>query len=362
MAGKKLLVADDSLTIQKVIRLALSNEGYEIQAVSDGNDAVQQISLFRPDVVLIDVSLPGKSAFEVKRAINGDSDLEDVRFVLMSSAFEKVDEVQVNEVQFHGRLTKPFDPAHLREVLSQVLAQIHAKRTEKTMLNLTPPPIPQQEYGIPSRPTFEEPSFGLGTPAMNAPAPGFGGTASAFGATPAFGASVDDNAEQLAPDADIKQLTESTIRMSGLDDFEWSVQEPSLKPPSNMLNMGSSESDPEVNFPLSSKPLHAPSEVDASSAYHHAPEDFSLESHRHSHGPGHSSGPGHGHGPAIPPPIPAAHSPHASTAHSVSSDEVQRMVAQQVEEALSRMARQMLPEIAEKLIKAEIHKLLNEQH
>src|SRR5581483_5579941 len=110
MSGKKLLVADDSLTIQKVIRLALSNEGYEIQTVSDGNDAIQQISLFRPDVVLIDVALPGQTAFEVKRAINEHDDLGEVRFVLMSSAFEKVDEEQVRAVQFHGRLTKPFDP------------------------------------------------------------------------------------------------------------------------------------------------------------------------------------------------------------------------------------------------------------
>src|SRR6266550_2854928 len=102
MAGKKLLVADDSLTIQKVIRLALSNEGYEIQAVSDGTDAIQQISLFRPDLVLIDVSLPHQSAFEVKRAINQHQDLAEVRFVLMSSAFEKVDELQAEEVQFHG--------------------------------------------------------------------------------------------------------------------------------------------------------------------------------------------------------------------------------------------------------------------
>src|SRR3954467_12761408 len=122
MPGKKLLVADDSLTIQKVIRLALSNEGYEIQAVSDGNDALQQISLFRPDVVLIDVSLPGKTAFEVKREINQLDDLEEVRFVLMSSAFEKVDEVQATEVNFHGQLTKPFDPAHLRQILIEVLA------------------------------------------------------------------------------------------------------------------------------------------------------------------------------------------------------------------------------------------------
>src|SRR5271170_2763089 len=128
--AKKLLVADDSLTIQKVIRLALSGassgqgEGYEIQTVSDGNDAIQQISLFRPDAVLIDVSLPGKSAFEVKRAINVHEDLDRVRFVLMSSAFEKVDEDQAKEVLFHARLTKPFDPAHLREILTQVLSSV----------------------------------------------------------------------------------------------------------------------------------------------------------------------------------------------------------------------------------------------
>src|SRR3954466_7995555 len=140
MAGKKLLVADDSLTIQKVIRLALSNEGYEIQAVSDGNDAIQQISLFRPDAALVDVSLPGKTAFEVKRAINEHAALEEVRFILMSSAFEKVDEAQASEVRFHGRLTKPFDPAHLRQVLTDVLAQITAKRMEPTSLLQRPAP------------------------------------------------------------------------------------------------------------------------------------------------------------------------------------------------------------------------------
>ena len=134
MADKKLLVADDSLTIQKVIRLALSNEGYEIQTVSDGHDAAQQISLFRPNIVLIDISLPGKSAFEVKREINNFQDFEEIRFVLMSSAFEKVDEVQMKEVGFHGNLTKPFDPSHLRQILLDALSQITQRRAEKTSL------------------------------------------------------------------------------------------------------------------------------------------------------------------------------------------------------------------------------------
>lgn len=121
MAGKKILLADDSMTIQKVIRLALSNEGYEIQAVSDGNEALQQIALFRPDVVLLDISLPGKGAFEIKQAIDSQSMFGGgPKFVLMSSAFERVDEAKEREARFNGRLTKPFDPAHLRQLLTEL--------------------------------------------------------------------------------------------------------------------------------------------------------------------------------------------------------------------------------------------------
>src|SRR3954447_23026180 len=168
MPGKKLLVADDSLTIQKVIRLALSNEGYEIQAVSDGNDAVQQISLFRPDVVLIDVSLPGKTAFEVKRTINEHEDLEEVRFVLMSSAFEKVDEDQVESVRIHGRLTKPFDPAHLRQVLSETLAQVAARRMEKTSI-LQRPELKPENKNEPKLDVRPEPKISLTPPDASNP-------------------------------------------------------------------------------------------------------------------------------------------------------------------------------------------------
>src|ERR1700733_8592191 len=107
MLGKKLLVADDSLTIQKVIRLALSNEGYNIQTVSDGHDVIEQILLFRPDIILIDVSLPGRSALEIKRETNLNEEFKDIKFVLLSSAFEKMDEVPLEEANFHGRLSKP---------------------------------------------------------------------------------------------------------------------------------------------------------------------------------------------------------------------------------------------------------------
>ena len=136
MAGKKILVADDSLTIQKVIRLSLTHEGYDIQAVSDGNDALERIAVLRPEVVLIDVSLPGKSAFEVKREINSHEDLKGLEFVLMSGAYEKVDDAQVTELGFHTKLTKPIDPAELRKILNKILG----KTSSSCLLYTSPSP------------------------------------------------------------------------------------------------------------------------------------------------------------------------------------------------------------------------------
>ena len=176
MTTRKILVADDSLTIQKVIRLALSNEGYEIHAVSDGKEAIEQIALFRPDVVLIDISLPIKTAIEVKQDVGTDPDLKKTKFVLMSSAFEQVDETSIASAHFDGRLIKPFDPAHLRQVLSDVL----------------------------KRPTSMSQEVNLSDDLWSSPPP----------PPPAF-----------SKDEDIKQLTEDTLKMSGFEDQGWNINE-----------------------------------------------------------------------------------------------------------------------------------------
>ena len=333
MAGKKLLVADDSLTIQKVIRLALSNEGYEIQAVSDGNDAIQQVSLFRPDVVLIDVSLPGKSAFEVKRSINEMDDLQEVRFVLMSSAFEKVDEPQAAEVVFHGRLTKPFDPAHLRQILQDVLAQVTAQRMEKTSILQRPTPPPTSASGdapmmAPPPPASAQehlnpPSIEMDLPLTPAPPQGMAPPVDEF---PTLNESAAEPVEALwdpgtPTDTDIKSLTESTIRISGLDDFNWSVQEPTMKPPSGFADTGSS------NFKFSEQDAAAPLPPPPSME-----DSFDTPT-----------------APAIPAPS------------TLGSGDMEALVRREVQATLEKMARQMLPDVAERVIKQEIHRLLTEQ-
>ena len=119
-ASKKILVADDSLTIQKVIRLALSGDGYEIQTVSDGKEALEQASLFRPDICVIDVSLPQFDAYQIRELFMNKPDLKNIPVILMSSAFEKVDETRAKSLGFAGHLIKPFDPSHLRSTLLAV--------------------------------------------------------------------------------------------------------------------------------------------------------------------------------------------------------------------------------------------------
>lgn len=366
--GKKLLVADDSLTIQKVIRLALSNEGYDIQAVSNGADAVEQIGLFQPDVVLIDISLPSRSAFEVKRAVNELSHLAHTRFVLMSSAFEKVDETQVNEVGFHGRLTKPFDPAHLRQVLNGVLAEsgpsapIRAKApvAQAPTAPSHTPAIPREiliddDFGPPAISLESEPSYKPApgpndslsgdelweremevansgpppTPASKASVPmqGFLSTEPAVsisGMDDDFGSSAESGSGE-----DIRHLTESTIRLSGLDDFQWSVKEPPLRT--------SAPEGPPPSFPIDEAPV--PREMPRS-----APRLTPVQA---------SAAPSSMQSAPIQAP--------PQTPSSAGSADIEAIVRRQVEQQLEKMARDLLPQIAERVIKAEIHKLLTEQ-
>lgn len=127
MSGKKILVADDSLTIQKVIRLALSTDGYDIATVSDGDEAIEQASLVHPDVCIIDISLPKKDAYQIRENFLSRPDLKDIPIIMMSSTFEKLDEDKYQSLEFAGHLIKPFDPAHLRSTLLNVLKQSPSK-------------------------------------------------------------------------------------------------------------------------------------------------------------------------------------------------------------------------------------------
>ena len=109
----KLLLADDSVTIQRVIELTFAEEDVTVMAVSDGQQAIDLIQAAPPDIVLADVGMPERDGYEVAAFVKDDPDLAHIPVLLLTGAFEPIDEERAQAVRCDGVLAKPFEPQML---------------------------------------------------------------------------------------------------------------------------------------------------------------------------------------------------------------------------------------------------------
>ena len=119
---KTVLLADDSLTIQRVVTLTFANEDVTITSVSDGDQAVESLSRSRPDLVLADIAMPGRSGYQVVEYVRSQPELSSLPVLLLAGAFDRIDEVHVRTVGADGVLTKPFEPSALIGQVKHLLA------------------------------------------------------------------------------------------------------------------------------------------------------------------------------------------------------------------------------------------------
>ncbi len=147
----RVLLADESSTIKKVMQLALSDFGVEVKSVPVGLDVLQVTKTFKPDIVFADVLLTKRSGYEVCADLKNDAETSHIPVVLMWSGFMEIDEAKATECRADRRLEKPFDADHLRSIVSELV--------QKTKSN----PV-SSFLTFPEMPEFEE------TPAENAPA------------------------------------------------------------------------------------------------------------------------------------------------------------------------------------------------
>ena len=106
----KILVADDNSNIQKMVGLALKDQGIDVVAVGNGEAAVRKISDIKPDLVLADVFMPVRNGYEVCRYVKEDSTLSHIPVILLVGAFDPLDEQEAQRVGADGVLKKPFVP------------------------------------------------------------------------------------------------------------------------------------------------------------------------------------------------------------------------------------------------------------
>jgi CheY-like chemotaxis protein len=118
----KLLLADDSVTIQRVIELTFADEEITVVAVGDGEQAIARIESERPDIVLADVGMPTHDGYEVAEHVRRTPALAHIPVILLTGAFEPVDEARAHAAGCAAVLAKPFEPqmviAKVRELLA----------------------------------------------------------------------------------------------------------------------------------------------------------------------------------------------------------------------------------------------------
>lgn len=119
---RTLLLADDSLTIQRVIELTFADEDIRVIAVSDGQQAIERIEAEKPDIVLADIGMPNRDGYEVAGHVKASPHLRHIPVLLLTGAFEPVDDARASAVGCDGVLAKPFEPQVVINRVKDLLA------------------------------------------------------------------------------------------------------------------------------------------------------------------------------------------------------------------------------------------------
>ena len=118
----RILVVDDEPTITEFLDIGLNYEGYSVRVAADGPSAIETARTFRPDVVVLDVMLPGLDGLEVCRRLGMESD---VAILMLTAKGEIEDRISGLEIGVDDYVVKPFK---FREVLARIRAQLRRKR------------------------------------------------------------------------------------------------------------------------------------------------------------------------------------------------------------------------------------------
>lgn len=126
--GKHVVLVEDEMNIIEAIRFLLAREGWTVDTHGNGDDAADVIRRLNPDLVILDVMLPGKSGFDILEEIRGHSQTADLPVLMLTARGQSRDREMAEKAGVNRFMTKPFSNA---EVLTAVrdLLYVHSQKT-----------------------------------------------------------------------------------------------------------------------------------------------------------------------------------------------------------------------------------------
>jgi len=123
MAGESILVVDDNAANLKLVRVLLQTEGYVVRTAVDTDQALQLLKLFRPNLILMDIQLPGMDGLELTRKLKADSATRQIQIVALTAYAMEGDEQKTADAGCDGYIAKPIDTHRLPRLVAKFLSK-----------------------------------------------------------------------------------------------------------------------------------------------------------------------------------------------------------------------------------------------
>jgi len=121
--AKKILIVDDEEQLRELVVVTLEDEGYELHEAADGNEAVEVAKEVKPDLVILDVMMPGKVGYQVCEEIKADPETEHAYVIFLSARGRALSEMTGKKKGGDAFMTKPFEPRELLDMVKKALGE-----------------------------------------------------------------------------------------------------------------------------------------------------------------------------------------------------------------------------------------------
>lgn len=380
---KKILLADDSITIQKVVELTFSDGDYEVIATNNGNKAIQKLAELRPDIILSDIIMPEKNGYELCEYVKSHPDYRHIPVVLLTGTFEPFDPDRAEKAGCDAVITKPFESQSLIHKVEELIEQSSAapasvketpaKETSTAPVAALSPEPPEQRAPVtpplpppppaPAPSAFESHDVYGGPPSGTPPAfeepPAYEGEARAlpkmsFEDLPQPGSSF---AESQEPEMDYSGATKAFPKMSFEDLKQMSAPEPAPAIPPEAAWSPPAEAAPASEWAEPEEPPAA-----------ERPSSFEMVEPGPSWSPpaepATAPEPAWPAAPPVSPPATEARAAESLTPGKLSDEDVDRIARRVVElmsdQVVRNVAWEVIPDLAEMVVRERIRQLESE--
>lgn len=151
----KILVADDSPSIQKLIQMSFPSDEFELFPFNDGQEVLDSLSRIKPDAVLMNLSLPQKDGYELGEHIRNQEEFMEVPLILIKDAFEPLDKDRLEGFQFDELVQKPFDSDELVQKVRSIIEE------RKVPMTLPEEPVWEEDNAVGMKVELDETVRGL---------------------------------------------------------------------------------------------------------------------------------------------------------------------------------------------------------